>query len=188
MIHSWVARLMKGGLVLLLAGLVATGGAQTVITNAPDESATVPSSSPPPLLTFVSPDASLVARPADAAPQVPLAPAAPPMSLKLEAMRDVNVKPQTKFAAKTPSIIIRWHGENLPVGGTVRVAWVAEDVGDLVESGFVIDQTRTQVETSKFGARFTISRPRDGWAPGKYRVDLFVDDELKDTLGVTIEE
>src|SRR3954452_580632 len=187
MIHSCVLRLSKAGLVLLLAGVVATGRTQTVTTNPADESA-LPLSSPPPLLTFVSPDASLVARPTDGAPRVPLAPAAPPMSLKLEAMRDVNAKPQTKFAAKTPSIIIRWHGENLPVGGTVRVAWVAEDVGDLVESGFVIDQTRTQVETSKFGARFTISRPRDGWAPGKYRVDLFVDDELKDTLGITIEE
>src|SRR4051812_27903370 len=187
MIHSCLLRVTKAGLILLLAGVVATGRTQTVITNAADESA-APLSSPPPLLTFVSPDASLVARPTDAVPQVPLAPAAPPMSVKLEAMRDVNAKPQTTFAAKTPSIIIRWHGENLPIGGTVRIAWVAEDVGGLVEPGFVIDQTRTEVETAKFGARFTISRPRDGWAAGKYRVDLFIDDELKDTLGVTIEE
>lgn len=173
--------------MLMIAALVANGHAQDVITNAPEEMP-VPLSSPAPLLTFVSPDASLVARPTDAAPPVTLPQPTPPMTIKLEAMRDINAKPQTAFPAKTPSIIIRWHGDNLPIGGTVRVAWVAEEVGDLVEPGFIIDQTQTEVETSKLGARFTISRPRDGWAPGKYRVDLFVDDELKDTLGVTIEE
>src|SRR5947209_18665362 len=128
MIHSRVARLTKGAPMLLVAALLASGQAQDVITNAPEEPA-VPLSSPAPLLTFVSPDASLVARPADAESEVPLAPAAVPMSVKLEAMRDVNAKPQTEFSAKTPSSIIRWHGDNLPLGGIVRVAWVAEEAG-----------------------------------------------------------
>ncbi|MDQ6861568.1 MAG: hypothetical protein M3032_10505 [Verrucomicrobiota bacterium] len=173
-------------LLVCLSAIALGLHAQTVSTTAP-ESEAVPMSSPPPLLSFVSPDASLVARPEDAR-AASLFASPPPMQLKIEAAREINGAATTSFRATAPNIFVRWRGENLPVGADVRVAWVAEDVGDLVEPDFIVDQNRTAVETPNFSARFTLSRPRDGWAPGKYRVDLYVDDELKDTLGVTISE
>lgn len=188
MIYSRLARLTQRALVLVLVAFAVSSHAQTVITDDQD-APVIPLSTPPPLLSFVSPDTSLVARPNDTAePQAPLPPPPLPMSIRLEATREVDAKPQVSFAATTPNIIIRWRGENLPIPGTVRVAWVAEDVGDLVDPGFVIDESRTAVESANFGGRFTLSRPHDGWAPGKYRVDLFVNGQLKDTLGVTIGE
>ncbi len=70
----------------------------------------------------------------------------------------------------------------------VRVAWIAENVGDLVPPDFVVDERETAVTTPNFSARFTLSRPTDGWAPGRYRLDLHVNDELAQSLTVTIRE
>ncbi len=110
------------------------------------------------------------------------------MRISIAAASSTAGRPETIFRTSAPRIIVRWRGENLPVGATVRLAWVAEDVGEVVDPGFVIDQTETVIPTPTYAERFTISRPSDGWAPGKYRVDLFVDEALRDTLGITIGE
>ena len=66
------------------------------------------------------------------------------------------------------------------------MAWVAEDVGDLVEPNFVIDETVTVASAPDASARFTLGRPPDGWAEGKYRLEFYVDDILVETERVTI--
>ena len=106
--------------------------------------------------------------------------------MTLEVAKERDGKPQDQFASDVTNIFVRWNGEHLPVGSFVRVAWIAEDVGDLVPRNFVIDETETEVTTSTFGARFTLSRPKDGWAAGKYRLDLYLDDTLIQTAKVTI--
>ena len=111
-------------------------------------------------------------------------PQAPNILLEASAERDGPV--QLEFKSDAPHIFVRWSGVNLPVGAYVRVAWVAEDVGDIAPADFIIDQTETEIETPEFGARFTLSRPQDGWAAGKYRVELYVEDDLVQTLKVTI--
>ena len=81
---------------------------------------------------------------------------------------------------------MRWTGEQLPVSGTVRVVWIAEDVGDVAPANFIVDQMATIVDAPQSGAQFTLSRPKDGWAAGKYRVDLYLDDQLVQSVKVTI--
>ena len=71
-------------------------------------------------------------------------------------------------------------------GARVRVAWVAEDVGDLVEPNFIIDETESVAPAPDTKARFTLARPPDGWAEGKYRVEFYVNDELEEMVRVTI--
>ncbi len=168
-------------LFLRLVALFLSAGAlaQTVVTRPG------PLSNEPPLLTFVSPDASLVARPQE---EEKVAPPVPAIRFQLEAAAASDAAPAIVFRSSAPKIFIRWRGENLPIGSTVRLVWVAEDVGDVMEPNFIVDQKDTVVTTPNFGARFTLDRPLDGWAAGKYRVDLFVNDALKDTLGVTINE
>ncbi|MGZ4982724.1 MAG: hypothetical protein ACXV9Q_01370 [Chthoniobacterales bacterium] len=114
----------------------------------------------------------------------------PPSSpvFKLEIAKDRDGPPAEEIKADARNVFVRWSGENLPVNAIVRLAWVAEDVGDLVEPNFIVDQTRTRVTTPSFGARFTLSRPKDGWASGKYRVDLYLDDELSASAAVTIRD
>ncbi len=87
-----------------------------------------------------------------------------------------------------PNIFVRWTGENLPVDSDARVAWIAEDVGDVAPPNFIVDQMVTTIARPEFGARFTLSRPRDGWAPGRYRVELYLEEELVGTVKVTIED
>jgi hypothetical protein len=135
-------------------------------------------------ITAATPEPSVAASPDAEA----VSPSPVPMRLAITAARTIDGKPETSYRSNAQQIVVRWRGENLPVGSIVRVAWIAEDVGDIVDPGFVIDRDETAIPSPTFSARFTISRPRDGWAPGKYRVDLFVDDVLRDTLGITISD
>lgn len=92
----------------------------------------------------------------------------------------------TEFKSDIANIYVRWQGHDLPESARVRVAWVAEDVGDIVEPNFVIDETETVAPTPDASARFTLGRPPDGWAEGKYRVEFYVNDVLVETVRVTI--
>lgn len=93
---------------------------------------------------------------------------------------------KTHFKSNTQAIYVRWHGHGLPEGARVRVAWVAEDVGDLVDPNFIVDQTETVAPAPDSSARFTLGRPEDGWAEGKYRVEFYVNGELEETIHVTV--
>lgn len=108
--------------------------------------------------------------------------------LTVEVSSDPAGELRTAFKSNVANIYVRWHGHELSEGARVRVAWVAEDVGDLVEPNFVIDETETVAPAPDASARFTLGRPPDGWAEGKYRVEFYVDDMLVETIRVTIDK
>jgi hypothetical protein len=112
--------------------------------------------------------------------------AAPSKKLTVEVSGDPAGGSKTEFKSDVAHIYVRWHGHDLPEAARVRVAWVAEDVGDLVEPNFVIDETVTIAPVPNASARFTLGRPPDGWAEGKYRVEFYVDNLLVETVKVTI--
>jgi hypothetical protein len=93
---------------------------------------------------------------------------------------------KTEFHSDIENIYVRWHAHGLPDGARVRVAWVAEDVGGIVDPNFVVDQTETLAPAADCSARFTLGRPEDGWAEGKYRLEFYVNDELEQTINVQI--
>lgn len=138
--------------------------------------------SPSPSTAGVSPAGS----PSEAAASPAEQPTAPPKKLTVEVSGDPagGLKPQ--FKPDVANIYVRWRGHDLPENAKVRVAWVAEDVGDLVEPNFVIDETESVAPGPTASARFTLGRPPDGWAEGKYRVEFYVDDTLIETVRVTI--
>ena len=109
-----------------------------------------------------------------------------PVAMLLEVASERDGEPATEFRSDAPNIFVRWIGEHLPVGGEVRVAWIAEDVGDIAPANFIVDQSETIVGAPESRAQFTLSRPKDGWAAGKYRVDLYLDDKLLQSVKVTI--
>ncbi len=121
-----------------------------------------------------------------ASPEENSAPPAPPKKLTVEVSSDPAGGLKTQFKSNVVNIYVRWHGHDLPDGATVRVAWVAEDVGDLVEPNFIIDETETVATAPDASARFTLGRPPDGWAEGKYRLEFYVDDLPVETIKVTI--
>jgi hypothetical protein len=113
-------------------------------------------------------------------------PAQPGKKLIVEVSTDPSGGLKTEFKSNVENIYVRWRGRGLPEGARVRVAWVAEDVGDLVEPNFIVDETESVAPTPDASARFTLGRPPDGWAEGKYRVEFYVNDELEETIRVTI--
>lgn len=115
-------------------------------------------------------------------------PVAPSKKLTVEVSSDPGGGLKTTFKSDVANIYVRWHGHDLPEGAKVRVAWVAEDVGDLVEPNFVIDETETVAPSPNASVRFTLGRPPDGWAEGKYRVEFYVDGALVETVRVTIDQ
>jgi hypothetical protein len=113
---------------------------------------------------------------------------APSKKLTVEISGDPAGGLKTEFKSNVANIYVRWQGHDLPEGAKVRVAWVAEDVGDLVEPNFVIDETETVAAAPDASARFTLGRPPDGWAEGKYRVEVYVNDVLVETIKVSIDK
>ncbi|CAN5552460.1 hypothetical protein BH18VER1_BH18VER1_16470 [soil metagenome] len=119
-----------------------------------------------------------------ASPQ-PSTPPAPP-EIQLEVATEREGEPVTQLLSEAPNVFVRWAGKNLPLNAIVRVAWVAEDVGDVAPPNFIVDDTETTVTQPEYGARFTLSRPKDGWAEGRYRVDLYIDELVIKSVGVVI--
>jgi len=113
-------------------------------------------------------------------------PVVPSKKLTVEVSSDPGGGLKTTFKSDVANIYVRWRGHDLPEGAKVRVAWVAEDVGDLVEPNFIIDETETIAPSPNASARFTLGRPPDGWAEGKYRVEFYVDGTLVETVRVII--
>jgi hypothetical protein len=119
-------------------------------------------------------------------PEIQTEPAQAGKKLIVEVSTDPAGGLKTEFKSNVENIYVRWRGRGLPAGARVRVAWVAEDVGDLVEPNFIVDETESVAPAPDASARFTLGRPPDGWAEGKYRVEFYVNDELEETIRVTI--
>jgi hypothetical protein len=119
-------------------------------------------------------------------PEIETLPVPPGKKLTVEVSADPGGGSKTEFKSDVANIYVRWHGRGLAEGARVRVAWVAEDVGDLVEPNFIVDETETIAAAPDASARFTLGRPPDGWAEGKYRLEFYVNDELEETVRVTI--
>jgi hypothetical protein len=119
-------------------------------------------------------------------PAVQTDPAKAGKKLTVEVSTDPAGGSKSEFKSDAENIYVRWRGNGLPKDARVRVAWIAEDVGDLVEPNFVIDETESVAPAPDASARFTLGRPPDGWAEGKYRVEFYVNDELEETVRVTI--
>ncbi|MEO5722467.1 MAG: hypothetical protein ABIR71_13500 [Chthoniobacterales bacterium] len=114
-------------------------------------------------------------------------PSGPP-KITVQISKERDGPPAHTFRSADSNIYVHWHGEHLAMNSRVRVAWVVEDVGDVAEPNFIVDQTETEVTAPEFGARFTLARPSDGWAEGKYRLELYLDDVLTEKVAVSITE
>jgi hypothetical protein len=92
----------------------------------------------------------------------------------------------TEFSTETAKIHARWQGHGLRDKASIRVAWIAEDVGDVAPANYTIDEATAVATIPEARGVFTLSRPEDGWAPGRYRVEFYVDDQLMETVKLKI--
>jgi hypothetical protein len=97
-------------------------------------------------------------------------------------------KPMTTFSSSTSEIYARWQGQRLRQGAEVKAMWIAENIGEDFPPDYKVDEASTVVETPTAHGAFTLARPEDGWAPGDYRVEFYVDDVFVDAVKLKITE
>jgi hypothetical protein len=95
-------------------------------------------------------------------------------------------KPTTQVTSGTPKIYARWQGHGLRDQAKIRVVWIAENIAKIAPPDYTIDEATTTATAPDSHGIFTLSRPDDGWAPGDYRVEFYVDDDLTETARLKI--
>jgi hypothetical protein len=95
-------------------------------------------------------------------------------------------KPTTSFTSNTPEIYARWQGQRLRQGANVKAVWIAENIGEDFPPDYKVDEASAVAATPTARGAFTLARPEDGWMPGDYRVEFYVDDVLVDAVKMKI--
>ena len=97
---------------------------------------------------------------------------------------EAGTEPVTVFApADTFYLIVDL--ANAPDDTTARAVWYAVDVGDVAPANTLIDEATL---TSGSGT-LTFDLVSDSqWPPGTYRVELYLNDELDQTLDFSVQE
>ncbi|PYI75174.1 MAG: hypothetical protein DMF04_10985 [Verrucomicrobia bacterium] len=106
---------------------------------------------------------------------------------KLEASVSTSSKgdPLSVISADALQIVARWRGHGLRKNAKIRAVWIAQDTG-VAPIDFKVDEATAIAPVAGAFGKFTLSRPADGWATGKYRVEFYVDNELTETVDLTI--
>ncbi len=111
---------------------------------------------------------------------------AAPKQLAVSLAKDRFGKPVTTFSSNTPEIYARWQGLRLRQGASVKAVWIAENIGEDFPQDYKVDEASVAAESPIAHGAFTLERPEDGWAPGDYRVEFYVDDVLVDAVKMKI--
>ena len=92
----------------------------------------------------------------------------------------------TTFPADTPKIYARWQGRGLRNQARIRAVWIAEEIGGDTPPNYTIDEATAMASNPDGRGVFMLEKPDGGWAPGVYRVEFYVDDELTETVKLEI--
>jgi len=114
--------------------------------------------------------------------------ALPPEKKPLEASVSTSTDgdPLITISADALQIVARWRAHGLAQRAKIRAVWIAEDTGEIAPPDYKVDEaTNIATAPDAFGT-FTLSRPEDGWAAGKYRVEFYVGNVLTETVKLTI--
>lgn len=112
-------------------------------------------------------------------------PVEPPKKLSASLASAPDGEPDASFSSDTEKIYARWEGRHLREHAKVRVVWIAEKVED-VPDNYKVDEASVFADGRNSHGHFILSRPEDGFEPGNYRADFYVDDVLQDTVKMTI--
>jgi hypothetical protein len=111
-----------------------------------------------------------------------------PKQLSVSLAKQRSGKAITTFSSSTSEIYARWQGRRLRQGAKVKAVWIAENIGEDFPQDYKVDEASAVTETPSAHGAFTLTRPEDGWAPGDYRVEFYVDDVLVDAVKLKIVE
>ena len=113
-------------------------------------------------------------------------PDAAPKKISVTFAKERFGRATTTFSSGTPRIYARWQGHRLPKNAKVRAVWIAENIGEDFPPDYKVDEASAIAESPTAHGVFTLSRPEDGWAPGDYRLEFYVDDVFIDAVKLKI--
>jgi hypothetical protein len=99
---------------------------------------------------------------------------------------DKDTKPTTSFAADVPKLYAFFRSTGTKSGDSLRGVWIAEDVGSAAPRNTKIDEAGLTADEDNFYGAFSLTKPTKGWPVGKYRVEIYLGDELATTTKFTI--
>jgi hypothetical protein len=107
---------------------------------------------------------------------------------KIEAViaKDKDTRPATTFAADVPKLYAFFRSTGTKTGDSLRGVWIAEDVGDAAAKETKIDEATLTASEDNFYGAFSLTKPTKGWPVGKYRVEIYLGDELATSTKFTI--
>ena len=94
---------------------------------------------------------------------------------------------ETSFAPDTPKLFAMFKTKGIKDGDKVRGVLIAEDVGDVAPANAKVLEKTLALDEDTDDGDFNFSKPTKSWPVGKYRVELYVNDELATTTEFTIE-
>src|SRR5437899_11901877 len=109
-----------------------------------------------------------------------------PKQLSVSLAKERSGKAITTLSSGTSEIYARWQGRRLRQGAKVKAVWIAENIGEDFPQDFKVDEVSAIAESPTAHGVFTLARPEDGWAPGDYRVEFYVDDVLEHAVKLKI--
>ena len=108
------------------------------------------------------------------------------VSVKVRMTTGPQDPPSTTFASNTPTLYAIFKTEGAKAGDKIRGVLIAEDVGDVAPANTKVLETILEMEGDTEAGDFTFSKPTNGWPVGKYRLKIYLNDELATTANFTI--
>src|SRR2546423_9317393 len=106
--------------------------------------------------------------------------------LAVSLAKDRFGKPAATFSSNAPEIYARWQGQRLRQGANVKAVWIAENIGEDFPQEYKVDEASAVAESPTARGAFALARPEDGWMPGDYRVEFYVDNVPVDGVKMKI--
>ena len=92
----------------------------------------------------------------------------------------------TEIVPDTPKIYCAFKTQGAKSGTPVRGAWIAVDVGDIMPPNYKIAEATLTLTDTIHNGMFNVSEPNTGFPVGKYRVEIYVGDDLAKTIPFTV--
>src|ERR1700736_4884908 len=108
------------------------------------------------------------------------------VSVKVTMTTGPRDDPATTFASNAPKLYAIFKTKGVTAGDEIRGVLIAEDVGDVAPANTKVLEKALTLEEDTDDGDFNFSKPTEGWPAGKYRMEIYVNDELATKLKFTI--
>lgn len=89
--------------------------------------------------------------------------------------------PKASFTPTTPKIFVFYNLEKVPNGDKLRSVWICEK-SEGIPANTKIDEATVEVGLIDNTGNFSLSKPTKGWPVGDYKVELYWNDKLAETV------